>query len=55
MGADTWAKLFIKYGATNPASTCVTPSTSKAKHMLDNIGAAYGELPDVKIRRKWNS
>ncbi len=52
MGADTWAKFFIKYVAANPATTCVTPSTSKAKHMLDNIGAAYGELPDVKVRRK---
>jgi aryl-alcohol dehydrogenase-like predicted oxidoreductase len=52
MGADTWAKFFIKYVAANPATTCVTPATSKAKHMLDNIGAAYGELPDAKTRRK---
>ena len=30
----------------------VTPATSKAKNMLDNIGAAYGELPDEPTRRK---
>ncbi|MDH3337901.1 MAG: aldo/keto reductase [Gammaproteobacteria bacterium] len=51
-GADSWGKFFIKYAAAHPASTCVTPATSKAKHMLDNIGAAYGELPDAKTQRR---
>lgn len=52
IGIDTWGKFFIKYSASHPAITCVTPATSKAKHMLDNIGAAYGELPDVAMRKK---
>jgi len=51
-GAESWGQYFIKYAAAHPASTCVTPATSKAKHMLDNIGAAYGELPDEAMRRK---
>lgn len=51
-GADSWARFFIKYAAAHPATTCVTPATSKAKHMLDNMGAAYGELPDEATRRK---
>ena len=51
-GADTWGKFFIKYVAAHPATTCVTPATSKAKNMLDNIGAAYGELPDAAALRK---
>ncbi len=51
-GADTWARFFIKYVAAHPATTCVTPATSKPEHMLDNIGAAYGELPDEAMRRK---
>jgi aryl-alcohol dehydrogenase-like predicted oxidoreductase len=51
-GATTWGKFFIKYAAAHPATTCVTPATSKAKHMLDNIGAAYGELPDAAALRK---
>ncbi len=51
-GADTWGRFFIKYAAAHPATTCVTPATSKAKHMLDNIGAAYGELPDKAALRK---
>jgi len=46
-GADSWGKFFLKYVAAHSAVTCVTPATSKPKNMLDNIGAAYGELPDA--------
>lgn len=51
-GADTWGKFFLKYVGANPATTCVTPATSKPKNMLDNIGAAYGELPDAATMAK---
>jgi len=51
-GADTWGRFFIKYAAAHPATTCVTPATSKPKHMLDNIAAAYGDLPDKVALRK---
>jgi len=51
-GADTWGKFFLKYVAAQPAVTCITPATSNPKHMLDNIGAAYGELPDDTTLRK---
>lgn len=51
-GANSWAQFFIKYIAANPAVTCVTPATSKQKNMLDNLGAAYGELPDNATRRR---
>ncbi len=51
-GAGSWGQFFIKYCAAHPAVTAVTPATSKAKNMLDNIGAAYGDLPDAATRRK---
>jgi aryl-alcohol dehydrogenase-like predicted oxidoreductase len=51
-GASSWGQFFIKYCAAHPAVTAVTPATSKAKNMLDNIGAAYGELPDEATQRK---
>jgi diketogulonate reductase-like aldo/keto reductase len=51
-GAMSWGQFFIKYVAAHPATTCVTPATSKAMNMLDNIGAAYGELPDAAALRK---
>ena len=51
-GANTWAQFFIKFAAAHPAVTCVTPATSKAKNMLDNMGAAVGELPDEAMQRR---
>lgn len=51
-GADSWARFFLKYILSHPAVTCVTPATSKPENMLDNIGAAYGELPDAAMRKK---
>jgi len=51
-GANSWGQFFIKYVAANPAITCVTGATSKPKNMLDNIGAAYGELPDAAARKR---
>lgn len=51
-GASSWAQFFIKYTAAHPAVTSVTPATSKPKNMLDNIGAAYGELPDAAMLRR---
>ena len=51
-GADTWGKFFIKFVIAHPGMTCVTPATSKPKNMLDNIGAAYGELPDEAMQRR---
>lgn len=51
-GAHSWGQFFIKFCLGHPAITCVTPATSKAKNMLDNIGAAYGELPDQATQRR---
>lgn len=45
-GAETWAQFFLKFAAAHPAVTTVTPATSQARHMLDNMGAALGRLPD---------
>lgn len=51
-GAESWGQFFIKYAAAHPIVTCVTPATSQPKHMLDNIGAAYGALPDEATLRQ---
>jgi aryl-alcohol dehydrogenase-like predicted oxidoreductase len=51
-GAASWGQFFLKYCASHPAATAITPATSKAKNMLDNMGAAYGELPDEALRRR---
>jgi aryl-alcohol dehydrogenase-like predicted oxidoreductase len=51
-GANSWGQFFIKFAAAHPAVTVVTPATSKPKNMLDNIGAAMGELPDAAAQRR---
>ena len=45
-GASSWAQFFIKFAAAHPAVTCVTPATSDAEHMVDNLGAGIGRLPN---------
>jgi len=46
-GVESWAQFFLKFAAAHPAVTTVTPATSKAHHMVDNMGAALGRLPDA--------
>ena len=48
--AASWAQFFIKYVLGHPAVTVVTPATSKARHMADNLGGGTGRLPDAKMR-----
>jgi len=50
--AHTWAQFFIKYVAAHPAVTCVTPATSQARHMTDNLGGGRGRLPDEAMRKR---
>jgi aryl-alcohol dehydrogenase-like predicted oxidoreductase len=50
--ATTWAQFFLKYLVSHPAVTVVTPATSKAANMLDNIGGGIGRLPNEATRRR---
>ena len=44
--AHSWAQFFIKFCLAHPAVTAVTPATSQARHMVDNLGAGMGRLPN---------
>ena len=48
----SWAQFFLKYIVSHPALTCAIPATSNPKHLMDNMQAAYGLLPDEKTRRR---
>ena len=50
--ATSWAQFFLKFVVSHPAVTAVTPATSQARHMLDNIGGGVGRLPDAAMRRR---
>jgi len=48
----SWGQFFLKYILGHPAVTCVIPATSKPHHLVDNMGAGVGKLPDEATRRK---
>jgi aryl-alcohol dehydrogenase-like predicted oxidoreductase len=50
--ATTWAQFFLKFVAANPAVTAITPATSRARNMADNMGGAMGRLPDEATRQR---
>jgi aryl-alcohol dehydrogenase-like predicted oxidoreductase len=51
-GAQTWGQFILKFAASHPAMTVVTPATSKAEHMVDNMAAARGRLPTEAERKR---
>ncbi len=50
--ADSWGQYFLKFIVSHPAVTCAIPATSKPKHMIDNLGAGFGDLPDSRERKR---
>ncbi|MBN8728116.1 MAG: aldo/keto reductase [Xanthomonadales bacterium] len=50
--AQSWAQFFLKFVASHPDVTAITPATSKPANMADNFGAARGRLPDTAMRKR---
>jgi diketogulonate reductase-like aldo/keto reductase len=48
----SWGQYFLKYVLGHPAVTCVIPATRNPKHLIDNMGAGRGRMPDVALRKK---
>ena len=49
---ESWAQFALKYVISHPAVTCVATETSKVKHVVDNMRAGYGRLPDEATRQR---
>ncbi|MGD8567580.1 MAG: aldo/keto reductase [Gammaproteobacteria bacterium] len=49
---NSWGQFFLKFVASHPAVTCVIPATSNPRHMIDNMQAGFGKLPDASTRKK---
>jgi len=47
-----WAQYFLKFIVAHTAVTCAIPATSKPEHMIENMGASRGSLPDEKTRQR---
>jgi len=52
IGCSSWAQIFLKWIVGHPAVTCAIPATSDPKHVVDNMAAGLGNLPDASMRRK---
>ena len=50
--AGSWAQFFLKFVASHPAVTAITPATSRPANMADNMGGAMGRLPDEGMRKR---
>ena len=50
--ARSWAQFFAKYVIGHPAVTVARVGTTKASHMLDNMGGGVGRLPDEATRKR---
>jgi diketogulonate reductase-like aldo/keto reductase len=52
IGAANWAQFLLKFIVSHPGVTCAIPATSKVAHVVENMGAATGALPDAPMRRR---
>jgi diketogulonate reductase-like aldo/keto reductase len=48
----SWAQFFLKFILSHPAVTCAIPATSKVAHLVDNMQAGAGRLPDQTMRSR---
>ena len=49
---ESWAQFALKYVLSNPIVTCTATETNKPHHVVDNMRAGYGRLPDQAMRER---
>lgn len=49
---ESWAQFFLKWILAHSAVTCAIPGTSRPQHVIDNMGAGTGRLPDAGTRER---
>jgi diketogulonate reductase-like aldo/keto reductase len=47
-----WAQVLLKFIVSHPAVTCAIPATTRVDHVRENMGAAYGRVPDASMRAR---
>ena len=52
IGCTSWAQFFLKFIVSHPAVTAVIPATARVNHMLDNLKAGTGPMPDAALRER---
>lgn len=49
---SSWAQFALKFIISHPAVSCAIPATTRVAHVLENMGAASGRLPDKDLRAR---
>lgn len=49
---NSWAQVFLKYVVSHPAVTVAIPGTTNPEHLIDNVGASRGVLPNAAMRKR---
>lgn len=52
IGCATWSQFFLKFIISHPAVTCAIPATSNLDHLIENMQAGIGPLPDRELRER---
>jgi diketogulonate reductase-like aldo/keto reductase len=50
-----WAQFLLKFIVSHPAVTCAIPATTRVDHVVENVGAARGGLPDAGLRARMSA
>ena len=50
LDCSSWGQFYLKYILGHPAVTCIIPATASVRHMVDNMRANFGRLPDARQR-----
>jgi diketogulonate reductase-like aldo/keto reductase len=52
LGCRSWAEAVLRWQLADPAVTCVIPATTDPAHMVENMAALHGPLPDRRERER---
>ena len=52
LSIKTWAEFFLKFVISHPAVDYAIPATSNPDHMVENMRARLGPMPDAKMREQ---
>jgi len=49
---ESWAQFTLKFSLSHPAVNCVLTETSNTDHLIYNMGAGFGAMPDAATRER---
>lgn len=52
IGAKNWAQFLLKFIISYSAITATIPATRRIDHMIENMGALMGPVPDAALRQR---